>query len=48
MTLQELLEEKAYWENKISEADCWGAAITAASEFLKDCDRWIKIREEGR
>jgi len=45
MTLQELKEEAAYWNQKIAEADSWGAAVAAAHEFKTCCDRRIKLLE---
>ncbi len=46
MTLQELREEREFWKQKLENGGCWGASVTAASEFLKDCDRWIARREK--
>lgn len=45
MSLLELRLERAHWQQEISSATGWGAALAAASEFLGACDAWIKRRE---
>jgi hypothetical protein len=45
MTLSELHAEKAHWDKVISEATGWGAALSAADEFRRGCERAIKHRE---
>jgi hypothetical protein len=39
MTLDELHQEKAYWEEKIAG---WGAALSVANEFRNECESWIR------
>lgn len=45
MTLDELRVEHRYWDDKISGARQWGAAVAAADSFRRGCERWIKRRE---
>lgn len=39
-----LLAEWQHWEDKINSAKGWGASITAADEFRRDCRREIERR----
>jgi nucleoside 2-deoxyribosyltransferase len=45
MTLDELQEERGYWDTCIREANGWGASLAAANEFRASCDFWIKRRQ---
>lgn len=45
MTLEELRGERQYWDDAITKATGWGAAIKAADEFRRQCDWWIEVRE---
>lgn len=44
MTIKELNEEIAYWQNKIDSAPGWGASVGAALEFKNDAVRELRHR----
>lgn len=44
MSLEELTAERVYWDDKIINATCWGAALAAAAEFRDECTKWIAVR----
>jgi len=44
LTLEQLIEERQYWNYKITSATGWGASLAAASEFRDDCDRELLRR----
>ena len=44
-TLEQLRLEADYWQSKLDDATCWGAAVGAASGFLAGCEAWIRKRE---
>ncbi len=44
MTDAELLAEWQKWEDEITNAAGWGAALAAADEFRKDCAREMARR----
>jgi hypothetical protein len=41
---EELLKEYQYWNDKVKNATSWGAALTAADEFRRECYREINLR----
>jgi hypothetical protein len=45
MTIEELTEERAYWDARVCEAAGWGGALGAASEFRDTCDALIARRQ---
>lgn len=47
MTMEELVAEHKMWDDKITGADSWGAAVGAAAEFRADCAREIRRRERA-
>lgn len=40
-----LVAEWRYWGGKIAGATRWGAAVGAADEFRRDCERELRRRE---
>jgi hypothetical protein len=44
MTNEELKMEWKMWDEKIKNATSWGAALAAAVEFKKDCEREMRLR----
>jgi hypothetical protein len=45
MTMEELLEERAYWQEKIDKAQTWGASYALAEQMRNGCAQWIERRE---
>lgn len=41
MTLEQLVEERDYWDEKIKVAPSWGASLVVADGFRRDCQKWI-------
>ena len=39
-----LVEEYSFWDDKIKNAKSWGAALTAADEFRKECEQELLRR----
>lgn len=44
LTNEELLIERKHWDDLIRGTTMWGAALTAADEFRKDCEIELRIR----
>lgn len=47
MTDDELMAERAKWNQKVVDAPGWGAAVAAAAGFRAGCDRELARRERA-
>jgi hypothetical protein len=45
-TIEQLRAERDYWLRKVNDAECWGAAYSAAMSFHRACVNEIKWRKE--
>ncbi len=44
-TLEQLVQERDYWQAKIDIATGWGAHLASCRENIRACEQWIKRRQ---
>lgn len=46
-TVEQLNEEKDYWQNKINATGSWGSHLSACQEFIDDINKELTRRNTG-
>lgn len=44
-TIEQLKAERDYWQSIIDGAPIWGGSLTAAAEFMHDCNQELRRRK---